>query len=176
MASGKVADVQLDVGEARDRMLSTGRDEPLRDATLIEDLDGARVETAGARSVELLRDAPFDDDDVDVRQRQLASQHQPRRAASRNHHRMFSHRSRQRFEGLRAANESWSARSVACSRPLPRAYRFHGRDRTPDTSSIQTVPSPVRDRKSLGYVLGRFVVPGHRRRRRPAEVVVQHLP
>ena len=28
-------------------MLLTGRDEPLGDATLIEDLDGARVETAG---------------------------------------------------------------------------------------------------------------------------------
>ena len=85
-------DVQLDVGEARGRMLLTGRDEPLRDATLIEHLDGARVETTGARSVELLSDAPFDDDDVDVRQRQLARQHQPRRASSRDHHRMFSHR------------------------------------------------------------------------------------
>ena len=76
VASGEVADIQLDVGEARGRMLLTGRDQPLRDAPLIEHLDGARVETTGARSVELLS-PPFDDDDVDVRQRQLARQHQP---------------------------------------------------------------------------------------------------
>ena len=47
VVAGEIADVELDVGEARDRMLLTGRDEPLGDATLIEDLDGARVETAG---------------------------------------------------------------------------------------------------------------------------------
>ena len=68
------------------------REEPFRDATLIEHLDGAGVQTAGARSVELLIGASFDDDDVDPRQRQLARQHQPGRAASCDHHRMLGHR------------------------------------------------------------------------------------
>ena len=59
---------------------------------LIEDLDRACVQTTGARAGELLAGAPLDDGDVDLRQGQLARQHQPRRAASRDHHRMFSHR------------------------------------------------------------------------------------
>ena len=36
--------------------------------------------------------APLDDGDVDARQRQLARQHQPRRTASGDHHRMLGHR------------------------------------------------------------------------------------
>jgi hypothetical protein len=50
------------------------------------------VKTAGSRSVEILTCASFDDDDLDPRQRQLARQHQPRRAASCDHHRMLGHR------------------------------------------------------------------------------------
>ena len=67
-------------------------EEPFRDATLIEHLDGAGVQAAGARAVEILRGASFDDDDVDPRQRQLARQHQPGRTAARDHHRVFRHR------------------------------------------------------------------------------------
>ena len=69
-----------------------GFEESFRDATLIEHLDGAGVKTPASRSVDLLIGASFDDDDVDPRQRQLARQHQPGRAASRDHHRMFGHR------------------------------------------------------------------------------------
>ena len=51
----------------------------------------ARVQAAGARAGELLAGAPLDDRDVDARQRQLARQHQPGRAASGDHHRMLRH-------------------------------------------------------------------------------------
>ena len=67
------------------------RDEPLRDATLIEHLDGAGEQTPGSRAVDLLVGASFDDDDVDPRQRQLARQHQPGRAAACDHHRVLGH-------------------------------------------------------------------------------------
>ena len=73
---------------ACDRMDLPLGEEPLRDAALIEHLDRAGVQTAGARAVEVLAGAPFDDDDVDARQRQLARQHQPRRTAAGDHHRM----------------------------------------------------------------------------------------
>ena len=74
------------------------RDEPFRDATLIEHLDGAGVKPTGSRSVENLTGASFDDDDVDPRQRQLARQHQPGRAASGDHHCVLGHsRSRSAF-------------------------------------------------------------------------------
>ena len=66
--------------------------EPIRDATLIEHLDRAGEKTPGPRSVDSLAGASFDDDDVDPRQRQLARQHQPGRAAARDHHRMLGHR------------------------------------------------------------------------------------
>ena len=51
----------------------------------------ATQDLAGARSIHILIGAWFDDDDVDARQRQLARQHQPGRAASRDHHRMLGH-------------------------------------------------------------------------------------
>src|SRR5829696_823076 len=46
--------------------------EPIGDAVLIEHLDGARVQTAGVRAVELLAGAPLDDRSVDPRPRQRA--------------------------------------------------------------------------------------------------------
>ena len=67
-------------------------EEPLGDAALIEHLDGARVQAAGARAGEVLAGAPLDDGDVDPRQRQLARQHQPRRTASGDHHRVLGGR------------------------------------------------------------------------------------
>ncbi len=66
-------------------------EEPIGDAALIEHLDGACVQTARARADEVLAGAPLDNGDVDPRQRQLARQHQPRRAAAGDHHRMFGH-------------------------------------------------------------------------------------
>ena len=50
------------------------------------------VQTARARAGEVLAGAPLDDGDVDPRQRQLARQHQPRRTAAGDHHRMLGHR------------------------------------------------------------------------------------
>src|SRR5205807_2332087 len=68
------------------------RKEPIGDATLIEDLDGARVQSTRARAGEVLAGAPLDNGNVDARQRQLARQHQPRRTAPGDHHRMLGHR------------------------------------------------------------------------------------
>ena len=79
------------------------REEPIGDAALIEDLDGACVQTAGARAGEILAGAPLDDGDVDARQRQLARQHQPGRTSSGDHHRMVGHRHSSRFGCARTA-------------------------------------------------------------------------
>src|SRR5438094_1953578 len=49
------------------------------------------MQTACARTDEVLAGAPFDNADVDASQRQFAGQHQPRRAAARYHHRMVGH-------------------------------------------------------------------------------------
>ena len=92
MPGGKVADVQTDRGEARHLSHLSLREEPIGDSTLIEDLDGARVQTACARAGEVLAGAPLDDGNVDPRQRQLARQHQPRGTSSGDHHRMLGHR------------------------------------------------------------------------------------
>jgi hypothetical protein len=51
---GKVADVQGDPGEALDLHRFPLREEPISDATLIEHLDRARVQTARTRAGELL--------------------------------------------------------------------------------------------------------------------------
>ena len=50
MPGGKVADVQRDAGELPDLDHLPLREEPIGDAALIEDLDGARVQTACARA------------------------------------------------------------------------------------------------------------------------------
>ena len=50
MPGGKVADVQADPGEPRDLGHLPLREEPIGDAALIEDLDGAGLQTAGARA------------------------------------------------------------------------------------------------------------------------------
>ena len=63
--------------------------EAVGDAALVEDLDGARMEAAGAVPDEVLAGPALDNGNVDARQRQLARQHQPRRAAAGNDHRML---------------------------------------------------------------------------------------
>src|SRR6185295_9269602 len=50
----KVADAQGDQGEPSDLRRLSLREEPIGDAALIEDLDGARVQTACARAGEVL--------------------------------------------------------------------------------------------------------------------------
>src|SRR5687767_15495416 len=82
----------MDAGEPRDLGFLSLRQEAIYDATLIEDFEGARAQAAGPRFGEVLAGAPLDDGDVHARQRQLARQHQPRRAAAGDHHRMLGHR------------------------------------------------------------------------------------
>ena len=121
VAGGEVADVQGDQGEPVRRDDLPRREEPFRDATLIEHLDGAGVQTPGSRSVEILTGASFDDDDVDPRQRQLARQHQPGRTASGDHHRMLGHRCHSPFgrAGSRKIGTSAPKLNHPC-RPLAR--------------------------------------------------------
>ena len=78
--------------EVHDLIHLSLREEPIGDSALIEDLDGARVQTACARADEVLAGAPLDNGNVDARQRQLARQHQPCRTSSGDHHRMLGHR------------------------------------------------------------------------------------
>jgi hypothetical protein len=91
VAGGEVADVQPGPGEALDLHRLPRREEPIGDPALVEHLDRARVQATRARAGEVLARAPFDHDDVDPGQCQLARQHQPRRAASGDRHRMLPH-------------------------------------------------------------------------------------
>ncbi len=91
VAGREVADVRGDLREPQSRVHLPRREESFRDATLIKYLDGPRVKPAGSRSIEVMTGTSFDDDDVDPRQRQLARQHQPGRAASSDHDRMLGH-------------------------------------------------------------------------------------
>jgi hypothetical protein len=59
---------------------------------LIENLDGARVQTARARAYEILARTPLNDGDIDACERQLARQHQPRWTSSSDHYGMLGHR------------------------------------------------------------------------------------
>ena len=88
---GKVADVQRDPSEARDLRHLPLRQEAISEATLIELLDGACVQTARARAGEALAGAPLDNGHVNPRQRQLPRQHQSRRTAAGDHHRVLGH-------------------------------------------------------------------------------------
>jgi hypothetical protein len=83
--SGEVADIQRDLCEARNLSGLSLREKTIRYPALVENLDRARLQTTGARSRELLVSAPLDDRDVDSRESQFSRQHQPGRAASRDH-------------------------------------------------------------------------------------------
>jgi hypothetical protein len=61
---GKVAGVQRHVGVYDLKHLSL-REEPIADTSLIENLDGARVQAACARADQFLAGAPLDNRDVD---------------------------------------------------------------------------------------------------------------
>src|SRR4051794_15396431 len=91
MPGGEVADAQRDPGEPPDLRHLSLREEPVGDPPLIEHLDRPGVQTARARAREVQAGAPLDDGHVDPGQRQLARQHQPRRTASGDHHRMLGH-------------------------------------------------------------------------------------
>jgi hypothetical protein len=92
MPGGKVADAERDPGELPDLRHLPLRKEPVGDSALIEDLDGARVQTTCARAGEVLAGAPLDDGDVHPRQRQLPRQHQPGRTSSGDHYRVLHFR------------------------------------------------------------------------------------
>ncbi|MGY3074795.1 hypothetical protein ACVWZZ_001166 [Bradyrhizobium sp. LM6.10] len=83
---GEVADVEPGPGEARELGDLAFAQETIRDAALIEDLDAARVQAAGARADQFLIGAPFDHGNVDLRERELRGQHQAGRATADDHH------------------------------------------------------------------------------------------
>ncbi len=89
MPGWKVADVQGNPRERPDLGHLPFREEPIGDAALVEDLDGARVQAARARAGEVLARAPLDDRDVHPRQGQLTREHQPCRTSSGDHHLML---------------------------------------------------------------------------------------
>ena len=91
MTRRQVAHVQHGRAERHGPMHLTLREEAIGDPTLIEHLDRARVEAAGARAGEHVIGTPLDDRDVDLRQRQLGRQHHPRRPSSGDHHSMLGH-------------------------------------------------------------------------------------
>src|SRR5207247_4485741 len=113
MPGGKVADVELGRGKPRDLSLLPFGKESLGDSALIENLDGACVQSAGTRAGKILAGAALDDGDVDLRQRELARQHQPRRAASGDHHRMPAHHRTPFGVTLVATGESHSSAAEA---------------------------------------------------------------
>src|SRR5204862_5546864 len=66
-------------------------EEPIDDTALVQHLDGAGVQTSGARAFEAEAGASLDDEDVGPRQRQLRRQHHPRRTAAGDHRCMLGH-------------------------------------------------------------------------------------
>ena len=88
---GKVADVERDRCKEPDLGHLPLRKEAFSDSPLIEHFDRACVQTAFARSGDVLIFAPLDDGDVDPRKRQLCRQHQARRTSSGDHHCMIRH-------------------------------------------------------------------------------------
>ncbi len=117
---GEIADIERDQCETRGPMHLSLRQEPFGDSTLIEDLDGARVQTAGARAGKLLVGAPLDNGNVDARQRQLARQHQSCRTASDNQHCMVG---RAHFMNSISAGSGNGRRCCATTRGLRQACR-----------------------------------------------------
>ena len=91
MTRREVAHVQHGRRERRDLSHLALGEEAIGDSALIEHLDRARVKAAGARADEHVIGTPLDHRDVDLRQRQLARQHHPRRTASGDHNRVLSH-------------------------------------------------------------------------------------
>ncbi len=114
VAGREVADVEEDAGDADERMCRPRRDESFGDATLIEHLDRARVETAGARPIEILTGPSLDDHDIDTGQLQLGREHHPGRPTARDHHRMFGH---VRYLRVHSQHDS-----VVCGKPPTPRY------------------------------------------------------
>jgi hypothetical protein len=88
---GKIADVQSYSGEPCNLRLLPLGEEPICDAALIEDLDGARVQPSGAPADQVLTGTPLDNGNSDTGQRQFTCQHQPRGTCSGDHHRVLGY-------------------------------------------------------------------------------------
>ncbi|GFG82456.1 hypothetical protein MPRG_57320 [Mycobacterium paragordonae] len=68
---GEIADVQTDLREAGQLGHFTLLDEPVSDPALVEDLDGAGMQTARTCTDQGLVSATFDDGDIDSGQSQF---------------------------------------------------------------------------------------------------------
>src|SRR5579859_6162710 len=72
----KGAEIQGYLAEGKPHLMHLSlREKAIGDSPLIEDLDGACMQPAGAQSDEILGVAALDDGDVDARQRQFSRQH-----------------------------------------------------------------------------------------------------
>lgn len=92
VAGGEVADVQGDTGERLHLHRGPLGEEAVGDATLVQHLDGPRVQPPGAWALELEAGAGLHDEDVGPRQGQLRRQHHPRGSAPGDHHLVPGHR------------------------------------------------------------------------------------
>src|SRR5581483_1911896 len=92
VTGGKVAEVEPCACEALDLHRPALREKPVGDTALVEHLDRACMQTAGARADEVLARSTLDDRDVDPGEGELAREHQARRTASRDHDGMRVHR------------------------------------------------------------------------------------
>jgi hypothetical protein len=77
-------------GKQHDRILLPLGYEPIHDAALVEHLQGAGMQTTGPRAGDRLVGAPFEDRDLDTRQRELRGQGESRRAAPDDQYVMFA--------------------------------------------------------------------------------------
>src|SRR6266700_462546 len=91
VAGGEVADVHRDPSERLHLHRLPLGEEAIDDTALVQHLDGAGVQTSGARALELEAGASLDDEDVGPRQRQLRRQHHPRRTTAGDHNCMLGH-------------------------------------------------------------------------------------
>jgi hypothetical protein len=93
VAGWKIAEVERDVREGGDLHRRALGEEAIDDASLVEDLDRARVQPAGAGTLHLGALATLQNDGLHPGQRQLGRQHHPRRPTTDNHNTMLAGRS-----------------------------------------------------------------------------------
>ena len=117
VAGWEITDIQGDSAESLDLHRLPLSEKPIRDAALIEHLDGARVQTAGACAVGIRTGAWFNDDGIDLRQCQLRSQHHSCRTASGNHHRVLGHTPPSLFVRTCFGRRVWSTRPGLAASP-----------------------------------------------------------
>jgi hypothetical protein len=91
MPCREIADVESGPPISRDLGHLPFGQEPLCDPALIEDLDGARVQSTRTKALDILVQASFDDGGVDSGEPQLGAQRQACRSSARNDHLMLGH-------------------------------------------------------------------------------------